>query len=139
MTLMSKRNIMTSLGLVLSCILTCYIKVHLAMMRSCESGSEKKMITLFNSMDSFNSGIKDYGLFTNKSSLDYKKALIKAQERDRDFLTSYVESKIILWQFEFETIKYTMTCSMDTILMNLFLYVIKNVSLKRHSQWALPQ
>jgi hypothetical protein len=45
----------------------------------------------------------------------------KAQIRDRDFLASYVESRAIPWQFEFENVKYIMTCSVDTLLMTLFL------------------
>ena len=45
----------------------------------------------------------------------------KALIRDRDFLAPYVESRAIPWQFEFEKVKYKMTCSMDTLLMTLFL------------------
>jgi hypothetical protein len=66
------------------------------------------------------SGITHYGLFP-KGTIQWKISMNKAQIRDRDFLASYVESRAIPWQFEFENVKYIMTCSMDTLLMTLFL------------------
>lgn len=66
------------------------------------------------------SGFTHYGLFP-KGTIQWKISTGKAQIRDRDFLASYVESRAIPWQFEFENVKYIMTCSMDTLLMTLFL------------------
>jgi hypothetical protein len=60
-----------------------------------------------------------YGLFP-KGTIQWKISTGKAQIRDRDFLASYVESRAIPWQFEFENVKYIMTCSMDTFLMTLY-------------------
>ena len=54
-------------------------------------------------------------------SVRWKLSMGKALIRDRDFLAPYVESRAIPWQFEFEKVKYKMTCSMDTLLMTLFL------------------
>ena len=54
-------------------------------------------------------------------TVQWKILIGKALIRDRDFLAPYVESGAISWQFEFEKVKYKMTCSMDTLLMTLFL------------------
>ncbi len=56
-----------------------------------------------------------------KDTPDWNRAIHKAKERDSDFLTEYVESRAIPWQFEFQNVKYIKTCSMDTVLMTLFL------------------
>ena len=66
------------------------------------------------------SGITHYRKFP-KGTIQWKISMGKAHIRDGDFLASYVESRAIPWQFEFENIKYIMTCSMDTLLMTLFL------------------
>ena len=43
-----------------------------------------------------------------------------AKERDRIFAISYVESRASLWQFEFTNVRYTMTCTINAVLMKLF-------------------
>ena len=42
-------------------------------------------------------------------TVQWKILMGKALIRDRDFLTTYVESWAIPWQFEFEKVKYKMT------------------------------
>jgi hypothetical protein len=66
------------------------------------------------------SGLTYYGLFP-KGTIQCKISMGKAQIRDKYFLASYVESQAIPWQFEFENVTYIITCSMDTLLMTLFL------------------
>ena len=56
-----------------------------------------------------------------KDTPEWNRAIHKAKERDSDFLAEYVESRAIPWQFEFQNVKYRKTCSMDTVLMTLFL------------------
>ena len=68
----------------------------------------------------FYSGVKHYGLVM-KDTPNWNRVIHKAKERDSDFLTAYVESRAIPWQFEFQNVKYRKTCSMDTVLMTLFL------------------
>ncbi len=58
------------------------------------------------------SGVTHNGLFP-KGTIQWKISMDEAQIRDRDFLASYVKSQ--------ENSKYIMTCSMDTLLMTLFL------------------
>ena len=65
-------------------------------------------------------GPAHYGLY-RIGTVQWKLSMGKALIRDRDFLAPYVESRAIPWQFEFENVKYIMTCSMDTLLMTLFL------------------
>ena len=52
--------------------------------------------------------------------------MAKAKERDRDFLMSYVESRVIPWEFQFQNVRYTMTCAMDTVLMTVFILQHQN-------------
>ena len=66
------------------------------------------------------SGVKHYGLVM-KDTPEWDRAIHEAKQRDSNFLSEYVERRAIPWQFEFQNVKYRMTCSMDTVLMTLFL------------------
>jgi hypothetical protein len=46
-----------------------------------------------------------------KGNVKWESPIAKAKERDRDFLMSYVESRAILWEFQFQDVRYTMTCT----------------------------
>ena len=52
--------------------------------------------------------------------------MAKAKERDRDFLMSCVDSRAIPWEFQFQNVRYTMICAMDTVLMSVFILRHKN-------------
>ena len=81
-------------------------------------------------MYQISSGIKHYALITN--------AIAKAKDRDRNFVFSYFESREISLQFEWN-VRYTMTCTMDTILMKLFtLCHQKNITLNALKKDASP-
>ena len=56
------------------------------------------------------SGITHYGLFP-KGTIQWKISMGKAQITDKVFLASYVESRVIPWQFEFESVKYIITAN----------------------------
>ena len=56
-----------------------------------------------------------------KDTPEWDRAIHEAKQRDSNFLSEYVERRAIPWQFEFQNVKYRMTCSMDTVLMTLFL------------------
>jgi hypothetical protein len=62
-----------------------------------------------------------------KETPDWNRAIHKAKEQDSDFLTEYVESRAIPWQFEFQNVKCRKTCSMDMVLMTLFLLCQRKV------------
>jgi hypothetical protein len=56
-----------------------------------------------------------------KGTPEWNRAIHKAKQRDSNFLSEYVKCRVIPWQFEFQNVKYRMTCSMDMVLMILFL------------------
>ena len=66
------------------------------------------------------SGLQHYGLIA-KGNVKRESTMTNAKERDRDFLMSYVESRAIPWEFQFQNVMYTMTCTMDTVLMTVFI------------------
>jgi hypothetical protein len=66
------------------------------------------------------SGVKHYGLVM-KDTPEWNRTIQEAKQRDSNFLSEYVECRAIPWSFEFQNVKYTMTCSIDMVLMTLFL------------------
>ena len=71
------------------------------------------------------SGLQHYGLIA-KGNVEWESAMAKAKERDRDFLMSYIKSTTIPWEFQFQNVRYTMTCTMDTVLMTVFILQHQN-------------
>ncbi len=89
-------------------------------------------------MDQISSVIRHYSLIT-KGNIEWDITMAKAKERDRDFLMSYVESRTIPWQFEFMNVRYTRTCTMDTVPMTVFILwhqqIITQNALMKDAPW----
>ena len=74
-----------------------------------------------------------------KGNTKWDIAMAKAKKRDRNFVISYVGSRTLPWPFKFMNVRYTMTCTMDTVLMTLFIlwhqkYITHNALKKDTSQ-----